>query len=113
LTLLTCNPTSRKTLTLPQPTFPSETKRIRALASNSSCRFKYTGHALDEMRKDKIERPDVEHALKLARVVRVEQIGFEDTWNCVGSDIDGRKIEVVAVVYEDRILVKIITAWEK
>lgn len=55
----------------------------------------------------------MEHALKLARVVRVEQIGFEDTWNCVGSDIDGRKIEVVAVVYEDRILVKIITAWEK
>ncbi|GEO80811.1 DUF4258 domain-containing protein [Pararhodospirillum oryzae] len=96
---------------VPTPIFPAHTKRLHALVSAHDCGFKYTFHALEEMTKADILRNDVEYVLRRATVQKVEQNQFEETWNCVGSDMDERRLEIVVVAYEREIKIKIITAW--
>lgn len=49
--------------------------------------------------------------LKRCAVVMVEQSRFEETWRAEGRDVDGNLINVVLVAYEDRMMIKVITAW--
>jgi len=94
-----------------QPTHHDETRRLKALAADPNVRFKWTGHALKEMTKDQIYRDDVKSVLKKGLVHRVEYNQFEETWNCRGADLDGRKIEVVVVVYDGEVCIKVVTTW--
>ena len=73
--------------------------------------MRYTSHALDEMKADKIVRIDVENMLRRCRVTLVETKKGEETWRAEGTDNNGRGITAVVVAYEDVIRVKIITAW--
>lgn len=94
-----------------QAVFHDEGRRIRSLAKNDAINFTYRRHALDEMRKDNITKPDVEFMLRSCRVNCVEQNRFEETWNVYGRDADGRAVQAVVVAYEEEVLIKIITAW--
>ncbi|MEX2632129.1 MAG: DUF4258 domain-containing protein [Tistlia sp.] len=90
-----------------------EGRRIRELANNPSTRFLYRKHAQEEMRNDHISKLDVLYVLRRGSVVRVEQSLGDETWNVRGSDGDGRRLEIVVVAYEDRVRVKVITAWAR
>lgn len=88
-----------------------QASRLRALASTKGVSYKFTRHALEEMEKDGISKISVTSALKRCRVEKVEQSGFEETWNAVGSDKDGNKMTVVVVVNEACVRIKVVTAW--
>lgn len=87
------------------------TRRLHELAKRSETGFRYTRHALDEMRADQVSKLDVHYVLKRCPVVRVEQNRMEETWNVRGRDADGRMIEIVLVAYERELKIKIITVW--
>lgn len=98
---------------MPQECFHDEAKRLRDLAKNPRLSLKITKHAREEMDKDNIKVLSILSMLKRCKVVRVEQNRFEETWNAEGSDIDGNPMTVVVVAYEDRIKIKVITAWAR
>lgn len=96
------------------PTFHDERRRLLRISSNVACIFRYTAHALDEMRNDGIERTDVEFVLRRGIVARVEPHPRDgERWNVRGRDTDGRELEVVIALLEEVITIKVITAWAR
>ena len=91
--------------------FENEASRLRGLAVNPAVRFRWTFHAEKELLKDEIPKIDILNMLKRCRVTLVEMSKGEETWRAEGRDADGREITAVVVVYEDAILIKIITCW--
>lgn len=89
----------------------TQTKRLRELARKSNVSYQFRKHALKEMENDGITIALVVSALKTCSVYRVESNNFEETWNARISDGNGNQFTVVVVPYEDRIKIKIITAW--
>lgn len=87
------------------------TRRVHELAGDQGCRLEYTGHALKMMKEREISRLDVMRVLSSGFVRRWEINRGEDIWNVLGKDIDGRQIEVAVVAYEDRLVIKVITAF--
>jgi hypothetical protein len=71
----------------------------------------FTSHAKKEMKKDGIVKLDVANMLKRCRVVKVEDCRDEISWRAEGTDNDGRKIAAEVVIYEDEIIIKVVTAW--
>ena len=45
------------------------------------------------------------------QVTKVEDCGDEISWRAEGTDNDGRRIAAEVVIYEDTIVIKIVTAW--
>ena len=93
-----------------QPQYVNETNVLRAIARNKRCRFIWTKHALEEVAKDGRTTDDVEHSLMNGQVVLHEQ-KKDLLWRSVGRDIDGNRIQVVVAVYEDEVIIKIITTF--
>jgi hypothetical protein len=98
--------------TMPDGVYQDEGRRLRALANNPLVRVKFRPHALDEMAKDNISILTVRNILKRCRVEKSEQNRFEEAWTAVGNDVDGNRISIVVVAYEDTITIKVITAWK-
>ena len=93
-----------------QPQYVNETNILRSIARNKRCRFIWTKHALEEVTKDGRTTDDVEHSLMNGQVVLHEQ-KKDLLWRSVGRDIDGERIQVVVSVYEEEVIIKIITTF--
>ena len=91
--------------------FHNEKSILRRVIKAKEVRFKWTPHALKEMSNDGITKDDIKKVLRTGTVCRAEPFSFEERWNCRGKDLDDRKIEVVVVVQEELIKVKVVTAW--
>lgn len=97
-----------------QPSYHDERRRLQRVSSNGAATFRYTVHALDEMRKDRIDRTDVELVLRRGVVARVEPHPRDgERWNVRGRDTDGRELEIVIVLLGEEITIKIVTAWAR
>jgi hypothetical protein len=70
----------------------------------------WTIHALEEVAKDDRTTDDVETALMNGRVIFHEQ-NQNLLWRVVGKDIDGNKIQVVVVVDETELVIKVVTTF--
>jgi hypothetical protein len=68
-------------------------------------------HALEEMAADEIIQADVHHVLINGQVTLVEQ-KRDELWRVEGRNVDGRRITVIAAVYEQEIRIKVVTVWE-
>ena len=84
---------------------------LRQIAQN--CEWVWRKHALTEMRKAGISRLDIIRICQKGAVIKCEMNMGEETCNVEGSDLDGRRIVVVVVVYKDAIKIKVITAWKQ
>jgi hypothetical protein len=95
--------------------FENEASRLRKLAQNRNISFLWTGHAEVERNKDQIAKIDVHNMLKRCLVSNVEDSDGETGWRAEGTDIDGRRICAIVVVYEDdgNPEIKIVTTWAK
>jgi hypothetical protein len=98
---------------MPKNQYTDQGRRLRALARDTSVQFRWTRHALEEMNSDNITRNDVRTVLRKGLVIRVESNRYEETWNCLGIDLDERKIEIVVVANENELSIKVITVWKK
>jgi len=93
-----------------QPHYVSETQILRRVARNPECRFVWTKHALKAVADDGRTALDVEQALTNGQVVLHEQ-KQDLLWRVTGSDLDGRKIQVVVAVTEQEIVIKVVTTF--
>jgi len=91
--------------------YEAESSKLRTIARGNPS-FIWTKHALVEMEKDDIAKIDIVNLLKRCIVTLIEY-RKEEHWRAEGKDINGRRIEVVLVLYENKIKIKIITAWSK
>jgi hypothetical protein len=92
------------------PHYISETQILRRVASNPNCRFIWTIHAIKAVADDGRTTGDVEFAVMNGQVVLHEQ-KQDLLWRVEGKDIDGEKIQVVIAVYEDAIIIKVVTTF--
>jgi hypothetical protein len=65
------------------------------------------------MEKDRIGKLDVTAMLRRCRVVAAEQNRFEECWTAEGGDLDGNQITAIVVAYDERMTIKVITAWRR
>jgi hypothetical protein len=93
-----------------QPHYVNETNTLRAIARDKKCRFRWTKHALEEVAKDGRTTDDVEHSLMNGQVILQEE-KKDRLWRSIGKDIDGNRIQVVVAVYEEEVMIKIITTF--
>lgn len=93
-----------------QPHYVNETRVLHEIASDPDCCWRFTTHALEEMRKDGWSAPDVKNAVMNGQVMLQEQ-KRDRLWRVEGRDFDGRRIQVVVAVYEQEITIKVITAF--
>lgn len=96
---------------MPNTSYVRETQSLQRVISNPERRLVFTRHALDEMKNDEITTADVISCLTNGHVVLEERNKPEILWRVVGRDVDLRKIQVVAAVYEDVVLIKVITCF--
>lgn len=92
------------------PNYVTQTSILRRVASNPSCRFKWTSHALEQMIKRKIHEEDVISALTNGQVI-LEEYKQDVVWRVEGKDVDGARLQVVAAVYEDTVVIKVVSAF--
>lgn len=85
-----------------------ETSALRRVMSQEVCRLRYTQHSLEEMRNDEIIDADVRSVLRKGNVTWIET-KKDILWHVEGKDSESRKIRVVVSVFEDAVVVKIIT----
>jgi len=96
-----------------QPNYQSETRVLRKIATDPQCRWWWTEHAERRMHPTDrdISSDDVKHVLTNGHVVLSETNKKDILWRVQGRDIDGRRIEVVVAVYEQDIVIKIVTVF--
>jgi hypothetical protein len=94
---------------MPVTVLQKETNRLRAVIQSPSHRLRITVHARDEMRNDDIIHADVVWVLRVG-VVRWMEMKKDELWHVEGKDVDGRSIRLVVAVYDDEVLVKVVTA---
>lgn len=94
----------------PQPNFEPEASKLREMIRRRA-RIAFRAHALVEMKKDGIARPDVEAMLGRCKVTLIEDRKGEETWRAEGADFDGRRIVAIVVCKEEEPEVKVITSW--
>lgn len=93
-----------------QPLYNNETAILRRIARDKRCRFIWTKHALEEVAKDGRTAADVEHSLMNGQVV-LHEVKKDILWRSEGTDLDGERIRVVVAVFEEEILIKVITTF--
>ena len=87
-----------------------ETAKLRKVASNPKCRWRWTNHALERMTERGITAPDVQRAVKTGQVV-LHELKRDLIWRVEGSDVDGKEMQVLLTLYETEIRIKIITTF--
>jgi hypothetical protein len=85
--------------------------RLRQAARREDARFLYRAHALDEIGNDGVSKLEVENMLRRCRVTQVELNGCDETLRAEGSDADGRPLVAIVVLYEETVVIKVITGW--
>lgn len=93
-----------------QAHYVSETQILRRVARNPHCRFVWTKHALKAVKDDGRTTQDVETSLTNSQVVLHEQ-KKDLLWRAKGRDVDGNEIQVVVAVYEEAIIIKVVTTF--
>lgn len=95
-----------------KPQFQSTADAIRRLARKRGVTWEFDSHGEKEMRKDRIDRLDVQNALSVCKVIKEQ---FHDPfWRyvTVGPDTDGRKITVVIELEEMWLRIFVVTVWK-
>ena len=88
-----------------------ETQTLRKLARSRNCRYIWTLHSLEEMGERKpvpATSSDVECCLMNGQVI-LEEYKRDTLWRVRGQDLDGRIMEVVVAVFEEKRRIKIVT----
>ncbi len=93
-----------------RPHYVGETQTLRRTANHPRCRFRFTTHALEEMKVDGWSVPDVEFALMNGQVV-LQESKKDILWRVEGTDIDGRALTAIVAVFEMAIEIKVVTAF--
>jgi len=88
-------------------------RRLRK-ALDDGFRIEYSRHGEAQMLERNIIRSDVEQVIKRGTVV-----GFDmdprhagETWRVSGATLDGDQLTVVIALYEDRLVIRMVTAFE-
>jgi len=92
------------------PQFVSETQLVRRVAANPECRFRWTKHSLVEVAKERWTATDVEYSLTNCQVTLVEW-KKDVLYRSVGTSLDGDRIEAVVAVFENEIVIKVVTVF--
>lgn len=92
------------------PLFITETQILNEVANNPECRFKWTSHARQSIADDGRTTLDIEKGLMKCRVV-LEEWKKDRLWRARGRDLDGGEFEAVVAVYEDEIVIKVVTTF--
>jgi Domain of unknown function (DUF4258) len=93
-----------------QPHYVTETQILRGIANDTKCRYRFTTHADEQMRRRGITAPDIEHCMMNGHVVLAET-KQDILWRVRGKDLDERELEALVVVDETAITIKVITAF--
>jgi Domain of unknown function (DUF4258) len=95
-----------------QPSFASETKLVRRLASDPDCNWTFTKHSIEEMADEDppLTHSDIEEIIAKGSVVFIE-FKKDILLRVRGADIDGRTTEVVVVADEPDKSIRIVTAF--
>ena len=90
------------------PQFAHETQALRHVLKRPDHEFRWSKHALGQMRDRKVTESDVRRVFRLGRVTFVEQ-KKDELWHVEGRDVDGRSIRIVAHLMEAQLVIKVIT----
>src|SRR6266545_4134104 len=109
---MAANSVQREVLMLSNPqSFEHVASQIRSLASGPVA-VKYTGHGRKQMVDRGIEFSDALFILKNCRVTKEDLQKGEWVYNTEGRNVDGERIVFAVVVYGDKNLIKIVSAWK-
>jgi len=92
------------------PQYVKESQILRRIAADPHCRFRWTKHALEEIAKDGRTTRDIEFSLTNCQVT-LEEWKKDRLWRTIGRGIDGEIIEAVVAVYEEEVVIKVVTAF--
>ena len=95
-----------------EPHYVSETQLLRRIAGDPNCRFIRTKHVLERMEERQITAPEMAYVLMNGQVV-LQEMKRDRLWRVAGSTMDGRRLEIVAVVYEDTFKIKLVSVFEQ
>lgn len=93
-----------------KPHYVSETQILRRVVSNPDCRFIWTKHALEQIKKRNINAADVVYSLTNGQVV-LREVKTDELWRVEGHDVDGNKLQTIVAIYEASVEIKIVTAF--
>jgi len=93
-----------------RPHYVGETQTLRRVANNPKCRFRFTAHALEEMKKDGWTVPDVQFALMNGQVV-LQENKKDILWRVQGTDVDGSALTAIVAVFDLAIEIKVVTVF--
>jgi hypothetical protein len=88
---------------------PQETALLRTVLKSVDKVFRFSVHSIEEMKVDRISDADIRRVLQFGSVTWVER-KRDLLWHVEGRDVDDRAIRVVVAVYQERLIIKIITA---
>jgi hypothetical protein len=94
-----------------QPHYVLETQILRRVMSHPGRRLRWTDHGPQRMEERGISAPDVISALTNGHVTLVETAKRDEVGRIQGKDIDGDPLIVIAVVWEETITIKVVTAF--
>ena len=95
------------------PSYSGETARLRRLVREMKALIFFSRHALERMMEHQVSKLEVERILSRCPVVRVEPGLRGVTWNVQGTDSRERLLEVVIVVNEHAVEIKVVTVIDK
>jgi uncharacterized protein DUF4258 len=93
-----------------QPLYNAETALLRRLVANPECRFRWTKHAIEQMRERGIVAEDVKHALTTGQIM-FHELKQDVLYRVDGTDLDGHRLQVQVAIYEEIVSIKVITAF--
>jgi hypothetical protein len=88
-----------------------ETRKVQRIAANPLCRLIWTKHVEARMAERNIAASAIKRVLTIGQVTLEETAKKDICWRVEGTDLDGRRIEVVVAVYEEAIKIKVITVF--
>jgi Domain of unknown function (DUF4258) len=93
-----------------QPLYNAETALLHRLVQSPECRFQWRKHALERMAERGITAEDVIHALTFGQIM-FHELKQDVLYRVDGTDLDGRRLQAQVAIYEEIVLIKVITAF--
>jgi Domain of unknown function (DUF4258) len=93
-----------------KPLYSAETELLHRMVTDPQCRFDWRRHALVRMAERQILAEDVIEALTNGHII-FHEIKRDILYRVEGRDLDGQKLQVEVALYEDTVMIKVITAF--
>lgn len=91
-----------------KPKFTAEETVLKKILSHPDYDIWWGKHASERMKERGVTEADVRHVLESGSIVDVDFLAGTKV-TIAGTDLDGRRVEVIAVLREGELVIKLVT----